>query len=380
MFRDNTVFIVGAGASAEFELPVGSGLAKRIQSRCACIRDGNGRLESVADPFLNSIIVKNFEGDDLIKSLSVLDAFNASLDTAVSIDAFIDRFRENDRVATLGKVLIALEIAEAERESILSPQRMAKEKFDDTAKRANDTWIGSFTQILLDGVYDPETIGKNITIICFNYDRCIEQHLVETIAKSYTIDIVKAEAVVSMMNIIHPYGTLGSLPWNGHQRLEDVVPFGLGADASVNWMQIANENIRTYTQQRHDVETVQAIHNAMGACKVLVFLGFGFNNQNLDLLRLKGLSDLGAIRIPMVYSSGLGISRQVGVTLQRRIGNLFSDYNRVSPQWQDRIHIEHELTCSQLFDTHYMNLNKFVEHYVDPSNGELIQVSASGNE
>lgn len=34
MFRDNTVFIIGAGASHEFGLPVGEALMKTIQINC----------------------------------------------------------------------------------------------------------------------------------------------------------------------------------------------------------------------------------------------------------------------------------------------------------------------------------------------------------
>lgn len=38
VFKDNTVFIIGAGASAEFGLPVGSSLAPTITRSATCIQ------------------------------------------------------------------------------------------------------------------------------------------------------------------------------------------------------------------------------------------------------------------------------------------------------------------------------------------------------
>ncbi|QYA02664.1 hypothetical protein [Rhizobium sp. B21/90] len=101
---------------------------------------------------------------------------------------------------------------------------------------------------------------------------------------------------------------------------------------------------------------------------MLVFLGFGFNNQNFDLLRVKEFSDYNS-NPRSVYLTGIGISQQVSATLKRRIGNLFANYDSMKAEWAANIHIEYDQSCSQLFDLHSMNLSQFVEHYFDHEAG-----------
>ncbi|MBO9185597.1 hypothetical protein ACQZ4Y_09315 [Rhizobium sp. L80/93] len=363
MFRNNTTFIIGAGASAEFGLPVGSGLAKLIKKRAFCADDG-GRLLRPVDKFLFELLVDHVGRKDLEAAIYPLSTIEQGLHTAVSIDAFIDRFKEDSEIAKLGKLLIAIEIADAERKSLMHPSQIELDFGTPHFKSADDTWIGSFVRILLDGVSDRSKIGNNITIICFNYDRCIEYYLVNAIANAYDIDTDEAEDIVSGMNIIHPYGTLGDLPWAANGNGSDVLQFGPDLDLYTSWFEIAKNNIRTYTEQKHDVTRTIAIHDAVGRSNVLVFLGFGFNNQNFDLLRVKEFSDYNS-NPRSVYLTGIGISQQVSATLKRRIGNLFANYDSMKAEWAANIHIEYDQSCSQLFDLHSMNLSQFVEHYFD---------------
>jgi len=39
MFKDNTVFVIGAGASQEFGFPIGSGLTQTIKKNCNFVLD-----------------------------------------------------------------------------------------------------------------------------------------------------------------------------------------------------------------------------------------------------------------------------------------------------------------------------------------------------
>lgn len=68
--------------------------------------------------------------------------------------------------------------------------------------------------MLFDGVRnsDVDNVGSNITIICFNYDRCIEMYLEHAIVNAFRdVPADRARQIVARINIIHPYGSLGNL-------------------------------------------------------------------------------------------------------------------------------------------------------------------------
>lgn len=124
MFRKNATFVIGAGASAEFGLRVGAELAKRIKARSACLVAENSLIRPV-DNFLHELLARQFGRGQYRDALIALQAIHEGIRTAVSIDAFIDRFKRAELVPILGKLLIALEIAEAERGCLMHPHQIA---------------------------------------------------------------------------------------------------------------------------------------------------------------------------------------------------------------------------------------------------------------
>ncbi|WP_172730202.1 hypothetical protein [Neorhizobium tomejilense] len=386
MFRKGTTFVIGAGASAEFGMPVGSELAKRI--RGSALIGGAGSPNPIAgdDFFYNSIEQLALLGTDRVKLMDAALTIYNGIHTAVSIDAFIDRFSSDDTIALIGKMLIALEIAKAESESSMSsryrsrmlesPQEEFYNSYGTKLINPDDTWIGQFLRILCDGVKDPEKLGNNINIICFNYDRCIEYYLCQQIAAAYKLAPADAADIVSGMNIIHPYGTLGQLPVQDGGHGEGILTFGAGRNRGLDLQSVAR-NIRTYTEQQHDTETITDIHKAIVECHVLVFLGFGFNNQNLDLLRASHLSSLDLLLVKKIYTSGVGIARQVEETLKRRIMHILWNGDDIHKQREGSVHVEYDHTCNELFKTHNMNLSSFTRAYFDETQKGKRQVITS---
>jgi hypothetical protein len=373
MFRKNTTFVIGAGASAEFGLPVGWQLADKIKRRSECIRRGPG-LPVPRDEFLANLLRYHFGEKMMPEVFRCLAVISNGIKTAVSIDAFIDRFRDDILIATLGKLLITLEIADAERDSMMHSDQIATQQFIAAPKTADDTWIGSFAKILFDGVSNPNEIGGDLTIICFNYDRCIEHYLAETIATAYDVKLQQAETIVDNLNIIHPYGTLGALPTTAIPNGPDVLPFGPILDETVDWVEIASRNIRTYTEQRHEPATIKRIHDAVAQAESLIFLGFGFNNQNLDLLRVANVPEYGESDQKNVFSSGRGIPQQVDETIKRRIMHLLWDNPMRHRQNQNRVHVEYGQSCSELFGTHNMNFSSFTRStFIGADNGSGLE-------
>jgi len=359
MFRDKTTFVIGAGASAEFGLPVGTQLAMNIRDSARIASSKLHGLQIVDEDLEQAIKIgwPEFTRDEIIMALRRI---HAAIDTSISIDAFIHRNRDDPVLVHMGKALIAWNIAKAEAQSKM--KAIAQTELGETIDRSQltDTWIGKFTRILFDGVSDIEQIPKQVSIICFNYDRCIEAYLIESIMIAFNVDRLVAEGVVNDMNIIHPYGYLGKVTNNPFDVKDDECLFAYPVQSNFPLRQVANR-IRTYTEQTDSAELISDIHLAIDDAHNLVFLGFGFNNQNLDLLRVVEDYQPGLAKEKNVYASGYGLKEEIKETLCRRITHIYYDFPRAyKKKYFDRIYIGFGLSCSELMGTHDLNLNKFL--------------------
>lgn len=383
-FRENTVFVIGAGASTEFGLPAGASLAKRI--RAATIPRGGGRDYAPEKQYIwNWARQKYTSGVTQGQAATAIDAINNGIHTAVSIDAFMHRMRSMPTLPEIGKVLIAYEILKAEAESTLSASAWRQfhhnpylEHGDNQSVNPEDTWLGDFTRIMFDGVDDAADVGRGLKIICFNYDRCIEHYLAHAIADGYRIPLQQAIAVVeSNITIIHPYGTLGRITEYEQECEEDRIAYGFLMDGTFDISDVAGR-IRTYSENLENEDALNRIHKAMKEAKVVVFLGFGFNNQNLNLLRVTGTyqSSLGPSQ---VYASAYSNHEQVHKTMVRRIGHLWdNDTEKNKTHWLSKTHIEFGASAKRLLDIHNVNLSSFSRKYV--SGTDLVSLSSTGNE
>jgi hypothetical protein len=84
------------------------------------------------------------------------------------------------------------------------------------------------------------------------------------------------------LEIYHPYGTVGRLPWEKRAGLE---PVDFGAQPSTDQLLKLAGGIRTFTEGTADDrgENMFARTNMLTANMVL-FLGFAFHDLNMDLL------------------------------------------------------------------------------------------------
>jgi hypothetical protein len=103
---------------------------------------------------------------------------------------------------------------------------------------------------------------------------------------------------VAALKIIRPYGTIGKLDWT--ERHE--VGFG---DSSIGDLFLVSRNIRTFTEQIEQPSIAAAIDQALQAARVVIFLGFGFHEQNLALFKVGSGSHRN--NISRVLATSLGI-------------------------------------------------------------------------
>jgi hypothetical protein len=342
MFRDNTVFVIGAGASHEFGLPVGETLMKQIQTNSYFKFDFRSMVKGVV-PIYRCIVNRYSKDDYAIDArLRGMAEIHRAIDHAGSIDEFINRHTGDEVIAEVGKLQIAYAISEAERLSKLATTPLGTKS--SSPPDLSNTWIKSFTQMLFDGVRnsDVETVGSNITIICFNYDRCIETYLEHAIVKTFRdVSPDMARQIVKSINIIHPYGSLGDL--RDH-------PFG--AEPTPERIRAMSENIVTWSESMGG-RIYPRIHDAMTNATTVVFLGFAFAPQNMKLLEVQnGFDD--TWREVETFATAYGYNSVINERLQKKIIDLFSsEYPVIS---DDKVHIQYDMKCAEFLKAHSMAL------------------------
>lgn len=118
---------------------------------------------------------------------------------------------------------------------------------------------------------------ENVSLIIFNYDRAVEQYLPFAIQASFGMGLDEARSITGAARIFHPYGSLGELPWDGQSG----VAYG---SEEMNRLPIISRQIRTFTEQVEDKASLAQIKDAVGSAERLVFIGFGYHSQNLELI------------------------------------------------------------------------------------------------
>lgn len=224
MFGQKIVFVVGAGASAEFGLPVGSGLKQKIASKLRIAwRDGYDLAsgdERIVEALRRTVRDSSGRRGDINPYVAAGHTIAGAMGQAFSIDNFIDAHQGNEKIELCGKLAIAASIIDAESKSKLMPlnrrdnQPHRHEPTIDFVSVEN-TWLGCLQKMLFDGVpkTKAEHIFQNISFVTFNYDRCIEHFFLESIINYYDIPRDDAVYIVDNLKIFHAYGKVGFLPW-----------------------------------------------------------------------------------------------------------------------------------------------------------------------
>jgi hypothetical protein len=122
---------------------------------------------------------------------------------------------------------------------------------------------------------------QNVTIINFNYDRIIEIYLFGRLQTQFGIEETEAAEIVSNLKIIRPYGKIGRLLWEDG----NAVPFGADIEMEHQKLFSLSNNVRTYTEQNLSDMLRNEIKSAMNKARLVVFLGFGFHQQNMKILQ-----------------------------------------------------------------------------------------------
>jgi hypothetical protein len=335
MFKRPTLFIIGAGASAEVRIPPGKELARIIAEKMDIRYERMDKFVGQGDENLFQHITYHHR-QYYAQFHNAAWLIRDGIGFAQSIDDFLDQHRTNEFVNLYGKAAIVKTVLEAEAASnIYLPPDAISEPFRPT--QFTDTWFVKFMYVLARNVprESAPQIFNNVSFIIFNYDRCIEHFLRHALRSVYGIPYNDACGIVDNLHIIHPYGVI------------EQVPFGA---PRANYVDLASR-LYTYTEQIGNAELQSRLSDELHRAGRIVFLGFAFHDQNVQLL--KPATGIDAKRI---YGTAFGMSdSDVRVTIHQ-LADFFNP--DVHPAGRlNLIKLENKLRGADLFDYYAKSLS-----------------------
>jgi len=349
MTDKDTVYIIGAGASSEVNLPTGNNLKSEI-AKLLNIEFDDGRTQSRGDSLITQALrlhvsQTELNNNDVNPYLHACWRIRDAMPQAISIDNFIDTHSGNKKIELCGKLAIVRSILQAEKTSMLYIDKSnIYNKIDYRALES--TWYSSFMMLLTENcnIEDlPERL-QSISLIIFNYDRCIEHFLYNSFQNYYGIPPDEAAELVNSINIYHPYGVVGNLPWQGKQVIE------YGADPHHQGLLQLASQIKTFTEGTDEESSeIVTIREHLSSASNVVFLGFAFHALNMKLMSPKSfLPD--PIADVNYFGSAFGISDSDCKIIQKNLTG-FTDKE------VNEMQINNKLKCSELFKEYWRSLS-----------------------
>lgn len=269
MINKKTTIVVGAGASADLGMPVGDKLKEKIAARFASQR--GEYFDSFSSAAYNSL---DRSASRLNEVLMMARRLAEPLRQSASIDNFLDQRRQFQDFVTLGKLAIAHELTTAEHSSKLS----LSNPNHSLISQADDYFLRELLNITARGHQetDIEDSLANLNFVIFNYDRCVERYISEWLREHFGNH---ATPYAQAANYIHVYGSLGN-----YFESENVDTFTRPSGSPLLnphfELPKIQSRIKLFTEQE-DSEIHDAITNACIESDCIIFLGFGFEEQNM---------------------------------------------------------------------------------------------------
>ena len=361
MLKSPTTIVIGAGSSCELRLPSGAQLRSLIAH--SLTRDplqswhfGDQRIRTAIETALQG--TGSLAAERIGALVEAGDRIRAGMSVAASIDNYLHTHHDNPDVVLVGKCCIASAILTAERNSLLFEEsqnnsRIHTDAVETIGKRElqEKSWLPDLARWIFTGAdrAKPEQALANLRLIIFNYDRCVEQFLWLALQAYFGITEAEAAFLVGQADIVHPYGTVGLLPWQLGAPLFSHVAFG--HDDSPRMFEIS-QNVKTFTESVNSSVSGE-INRYISDSHLLVFMGYGFAEQNNELLRIKH-----GTYISRIFATAHGLSEAdrdmqyiaIGSILGTSVG-AWNDRSRAGiPAFLERG------GCKSLMDNHYLQL------------------------
>lgn len=349
MTNKKKLYIIGAGASSEAKLPTGHELKETIASLLD-IRFERGYIQLSGDSDIYEalkIYVKQPEvqENDINTYLHAARHIRDAMPQAISIDNFIDTHNDDKKIELCGKLAIVRSILDAEKNSLLyidNSNRYNSLNFSAVEK----TWYANFMKLLTENC-TKENLSKrlkSIALIVFNYDRCIEHFIYNSLQNYYGIKHDEAGKLVNEIEIYHPYGIVGGLPWQGDQSV------AFGAELNAQELLYSTHQIKTFAESTDTQSSeILAIRNNVIKADYIVFLGFAYHKLNMKLL-MPDSSTPDSSKLRSCFGTAKGISDSDCEIIKAEL----RDFYKFSIK---EINIRNGLDCYHLFEEYRRSLS-----------------------
>jgi hypothetical protein len=267
MSSGRTVFVLGAGASKPYGLPLGNELFREVvrdfSQHESHFHDGRGMRQLVESgirkEFLNAAPFNQSNVDNFINALRY-SGFT-------SVDEFLEKREE---FVEIGKAIMALELLRREKGDALWEGdqnwmqylygKMATEKFEDF------------------GTKNPASF------ITYNYDRTLEYFLHASLMNGYGKSSQECLTALKRVDVIHLHGRLCYLPWQGKKN---IVEFG-ETQITPQILEMCQREIRIVHENIDDRdEEFNSARSFLREAERVYFMGYGYAPQNVDRLNFK---------------------------------------------------------------------------------------------
>jgi hypothetical protein len=284
MIRKKTIFVLGAGAHCPYGFPDGGRLIRNMV------------LELPKAPTEKTsfrVCVERIHGDPSDRTCARLIKLRTALEYSghTSIDSFLRTHKDDNFFVDVGRWLVAW---------VLMPQefgfnfsRLGPSNHDPL--KPDQDWMSFLFGRMLRGCLDsPDQFVErnNIAFVTFNYDRTLEHFLTGKLKNTYRgLSTRDAWGYVQRFQIIHIYGSLG--PYDPNSRFSD--------DRNHDLVRERARFIQLMYEERADNPALEQFARLVegGDAYRVVFLGFGFDPDNIAALklteRLKSLPQGGVI-------------------------------------------------------------------------------------
>jgi len=310
MIRTKTCLVVGAGASGEIAMPDGREMLGKIAQGMDFSRLGSGLqtkdIQVLAKHYGKAAARLGKGEGDMHKAGQ---AIRTSARIGHSIDAILEQHGHDPLVQTAGKIAIAHYILQAEA---LSPLAREPRTPAELPLRGEENWLFQLGRLVTAGVprAKADQCFDKLSIICFNYDRAIQHYLPFIVAMAFGMALSEARQLVDeKLNIVHPYGKVGRLPWQAGDGPD--ADWGSEEPASIHAIA---QDLQTFTQRQESRQFLTQLQSIMGSAKRLAFLGFGFDPQNVELLLANDLN-----QEPDIFVATTGLSEPSKAAVRRML-------------------------------------------------------------
>lgn len=274
MFHKKTVFVLGAGFSQEFKMPVGGGLAGAI----GALLSSDGPKEARFRNLMRAELRLGERVDRVCRDMA------GALKYALSIDNLVEHYSTHEDFPLVAKHAIARAILDAERKANIKAARAGAQGYELSESCAKSA-AAAITLLALRGVSrgNIHEAFRNVAFINFNYDRCFDAYIYTHLREYSLLSHKEVLEILEDLSVWRPYGHLG--PISGPEGPDrTIMPLGAPEDDErlMRLLPFASK-LKTFSESEASPGHEEA-KRWIAEAEQIIFLGCAYHPQNLELL------------------------------------------------------------------------------------------------